>query len=145
MATSYDTIHNRAIGKISDDGLAKYDTTTRQEILDDYLKSATFDFLHACTNYDLSDCDDSERQFTDDLSGEVIEILATGEAYYWCLPKVNNAENFYNLISTKDASFFSPANLLDKMITLKESLETDFKRKINLYTFHVGKIDELKA
>ena len=93
----------------------------------------------------MSDRDELLAQFNNDLDEEIIEILATGEAYYWVKPKVANEENFYNLMNSGDYSFFSPANLLDKMIAMQELMEKDFRKKMMLYSYKTSNIAGLSA
>ena len=82
MATPYDVIHSRAIAKLSDYDILKFDEDTRQQILDDYLLSSQIEFQRLC-KINLSDKDTVLRQYNSDLNEEIIEILATGEAYFW--------------------------------------------------------------
>lgn len=134
MATPYSVIHSSAIHKFSDYGLLDFVPSDRDRMLWYYLRSAIVDFQRICRT-DLSDRDEELQQFNQDLDDEVIEILATGEAYYWVKPLVASQENFHNQMNTKDYSFFSPANLLDKLLTLQEQLWDEFKRKMFDYSY----------
>ena len=109
MPTPYSEIHQVAIQKISAYGLLDFQPSDREAILNGFLKSAVVDFSRIC-KVDLSDRDDLLAQFNNDLDEEIVEILATGEAYYWAKPKVANEENFYNLMNSGDYSCVSPAN-----------------------------------
>ena len=144
MATPYSKIHEVAIRKFSDYGLLDFQPSDRENILTGFLKSAVVDFQRLC-HMDLSDRDDKLAQFNQDLDDEIIEILATGEAYYWVKPFVSNNENFYNLMNAGDYSFFSPANLLSKLIEIHEKLEKEFRRKMILYSYRIADISGLSA
>lgn len=144
MPTPYSAIHQAAIQKISAYGLLDFQPSDREAILNGFLKSAVVDFSRIC-RVDLSDRDEILAQFNNELDEEIIEILATGEAYYWILPKVANEENFYNLMNSGDYSFFSPANLLDKMIEMRQLMEKEFRRKMMLYSYKTANISELSA
>lgn len=144
MPTPYSAIHQVAIQKISAYGLLDFQPSDREAILNGFLKSAIVDFSRIC-KVDLSDRDEILAQFNSELDEEIIEILATGEAYYWVLPKVANEENFYNLMNAGDYSFFSPANLLDKMIEMRQLMEKEFRRKMMLYSYKTANISELSA
>lgn len=144
MPTPYSAIHQVAIQKISAYGLLDFQPSDREAIMTGFLKSAIVDFSRIC-KVDLSDRDERLAQFNNDLDEEIIEILATGEAYYWVLPKVANEENFYNLMNAGDYSFFSPANLLDKMIAMRELMEKEFRRKMMLYSYKTADIASLSA
>lgn len=144
MATSYDVVHTRAIAKISDYDILKFDVDARQQIMDDYLFSADVEFQRLC-KIDLADKDSELRQYNQTLTDEVIEILAAGEVYYWLMPKVLNTENLYNVLNTKDFSMYSPANLLKELQSLRDTFWNEFKRKMYLYTYRTASISELKA
>lgn len=144
MATPYSVIHARAIAKISDYDILKFDISTREAMLYDYLLSAQVEFQRLC-KVDLSDKDDILAQYNADLDEEIIEILATGEAYYWLCPKVLNTENLYNVLNTKDFSMYSPANLLKELQDLRDMFWKDFKRKMYEYTYRTADIAGLKV
>ena len=144
MATSYSEIHARAISKISDYDILKFDISTREMMLNDYLVSAQVEFQRMC-KVNLSDKDDVLAQYNETLDDEIIEILATGEAYYWLTPKVLNTENLYNVLNTKDFSTYSPANLLKELQNLRDMFWRDFKRKMFEYTYRTANIAGLKV
>lgn len=143
MATSYDVIHQRALMKLTDHSILEYADCHREAILDAFLLSAIVSFSPIC-KIDLSDRDEEARQFNANLTDEVIEILATGEAYYWVLPRVNSEENMFNILNTKDYKFASPANLLKELRSLGEGLKKDMDDKIVMYSYRHGDIVSLK-
>lgn len=144
MATPYSVIHARAIAKITDYDILDFDISTRELMLNEYLVSAQVEFQRLC-KVDLSDKDEKLAQYNQDLSEEIIEILATGEAYYWLCPKVLNTENLYNVLNTKDFSMYSPANLLKELQALRDMFWKDFKRKMFEYTYRTANIAGLKV
>lgn len=144
MATPYSEIHSRAIAKFSDYDILKFDISTREMMLNDYLLSAQVEFQRMC-KVDLSDKDDILAQYNETLDDEVVEILATGEAFYWLYPKVLNSENLYNVLNTKDFTTYSPANLLKELQNLRDVLWKDFNRKMVLYTYRTADIAGLKV
>lgn len=139
MATPYSAVHERALSKLSDYDILKFPDSDRICILNQYLYSAIADFAPVCKT-DLNDRDEQLFQFNQDLDTGILDILASGEAYYWLQPRVVNTENLRNMFSVKDASFFSPANLLKEMLALRESLWREFRRKIVDYTYRHGDI-----
>jgi hypothetical protein len=120
MSTSYDVIHNRFLGKISDYLLMNMESPDVAELLDGYMVGALVQFKQ-CSK--LSNRDSVARIFNDDLTDEEIEILSNLMVLEWLKPIVNNVEELKNRFSTKDYQFFSPANLLDKLITLRKDTE----------------------
>jgi len=144
LATPYNEIHNRALARFSDYDILKFYPDDRERILDRHLMSAVSEFQRVC-KIDLSLRNEDDREFEEDLTDEVMEILASGEAYYWVLPKVTNTENMRNLMSTKDYSFFSPAKLLEQLQILRTSLKDEFRHRMIDYTYREGKISQLKV
>ena len=144
MATPYNEIHARAIAKFSDYDILNFDVSAREMIMRDYLISAQVEFQRMC-KVDLSDKDDILAQYNETLDDEIIEILATGVAYYWLYPKVLNTENLYNVLNTKDFTTYSPANLLKELQNLRDVLWKDFNRKMVLYTYRTADIASLKV
>lgn len=144
MATPYSEIHARAIAKFSDYDILNFDVSAREMIMRDYLISAQVEFQRMC-KVDLSDKDDILAQYNETLDDEIIEILATGVAYYWLYPKVLNTENLYNVLNTKDFTTYSPANLLKELQNLRDVLWKDFNRKMVLYTYRTADIASLKV
>lgn len=134
--TSYDKIHKVFLNKITDYDILKYLTNIRNELLDSYLISASTNFKRVC-KVDLSDRDDTLRQFNKDLDDEIIEILAIGEMYFWLNPKVLNTENLKNCLNTKDFSQYSPANLLKELQSLRNTIKKEFKQSIIDYSYAI--------
>lgn len=144
MATPYRIIHDRAIAKLSDYDILEFDESTRYQILNEYLLSAQIEFQRLC-KIDLTDKDEKLAQYNQDLTEEIIEILATGEAFYWLSPRVLNTENLHNVLNTKDFSMYSPANLLKELQALRDVFWKDYKRKMFEYTYRTANIAGLKA
>ena len=47
---------------------------------------------------------------------------------------------YQNKLSTKDYQYFSPANLMREVQTLRESVRTEYKHRIISYTYDHGDI-----
>lgn len=138
MATSYDEIINRAIFRINDSKLARLNEADQRFILQKYMDSAIADFQNKC-DIDLSNRDNSDG-FAEDLNNEVQEILALGISYYWLSAQILNSELLKNKLSTKDYSYFSPANLMRELQTLRETVRDEYKHRIINYTYDHGNI-----
>ena len=130
--------NNVFLKKITDYDILKYLDTEREDLLNHYLLSACTKFKRVC-KIDLTDRDDTLKQFNQDLDEDIIEILATGEVYYWLNPKVLNSENLKNVLNTKDFSLFSPADLLKKLQTLRDSMYKEFRQNIINYSYDTAK------
>lgn len=61
MATPFDVIHTRAIAKLTDYDILKLEPSMREQVLNEYLRSAQVEFQRLCKE-DLSDRDDNLAQ-----------------------------------------------------------------------------------
>ena len=143
MATLFDDIYSRAISRFSDYDFLQISSSSRETILERYLYSAISDFERVCL-FDLSNIDTINKAFVDDLDNESIEILALGIDYYWFSAKVQNSELLRNSLSTKDYTFFSPANLLRELRNVRNDLKSELKHRITTYSYDHGDIAGLK-
>jgi hypothetical protein len=75
MATPFSDVTNVFLGKITDYDLLKFDATDKDEIIYGYMKSACVNFNKVCV-VDLSNRDESSKQFNVNLDDEIIDILS---------------------------------------------------------------------
>jgi hypothetical protein len=143
MATKLVDIYSRAIYRFADYDMLKQEFVQQMDSLGSYLHMAEADFKKACP-FDLSKKDDAGESYLVDLDDESIEILALGVAYYWVGQKVLDEDNFKNSLSTKEYSYFSPANLLREAGVVFEYLGKTFEHKIIDYTYYNGSISSIK-
>lgn len=144
MATPFSKIYDRAVFRFSDYDFLKFTEEDYESILEKYLKMAESDFVNTCL-FDLKNKDEENKEYIEDLDDESIEILALGIAYYWLSRKVINSDLLKNNMSTKDYTFFSPANLLREMTVLRDDVKKEFKQKIIDYSYTHGNISDLKV
>lgn len=144
MSTPYSKVHEMFLSKITSYDILNFLEIEREELLKPYLISACNRFKRVC-KVNLADKDNTLNQFNTDLDDEVIDILATGEVYFWLNPKVLNEENFKNALSLKDYSQHSPANLLKELQSLRDSVCKEFKDLIKQYSYDNGDITKVKV
>lgn len=144
MATPFTDIYARAIFRFADYDFLKQDMQTREDVLEKYLYSAKTDFYRIC-KIDLTDCDQLLKQFNEDLDDEIIEILATGIAYYWLSYKALDSKALKNVLNSKDYYYYSPANLLKEVQTLRKTVRMEFFSKMRRYSYNDNSLDTLKA
>ena len=144
MATPFTDIYARAIFRFADYSFLKQDIETREGVLEKYLISAKTDFQRVC-HIDLGDCDFELKQFNQTLDDEVIEILALGIAFYWLSYKSLNSELLKNVLNSKDYYYYSPANLLKEVQTLRKTLRREFNSRMRLHSYNNNTISTLKA
>lgn len=144
MATPFTDIYARAIFRFADYEFLKQDIETREGVLEKYLISAKTEFQRVCKT-DLGDYDIELKQFNQDLDDEVIEILSLGIAFYWLSYKALNSELLKNVLNSKDYYYYSPANLLKEVQTLRKTLRDEFNSKMRQHSYNDNTISTLKA
>lgn len=139
MATSYIDVIDRAQYRITDYDVLKRAFQDHYTLMERYLMSAVSDFRPHCI-YDLTDRNEDEKCFNADLDDECLEILALGISYYWLSSRALSSELMANRMSTKEYTFFSPANLLGQVKELRNDVQQEFQRALVLYTYRHGNI-----
>ena len=144
MATPFTDIYARAIFRFADYEFLKQDIETREGVLEKYLISAKTEFKRVCKT-DLGDYDLELKQFNQTLDDEVIEIPSLGIAFYWLSYKALNSELLKNVLNSKDYYYYSPANLLKEVQTLRKTLRNEFNSKMRQHSYNDSTIGTLKA
>lgn len=144
MATKFTDIYARAIFRFADYKFLEQEVDVREGVLEKYLISAKTEFQRMC-KVDLDDYDLVEKQFNNDLGDEEIEILALGIAFYWLSYKTMNSELLKNVLNSKDFYYYSPANLLKELQTLRKTLRDEFYGRMRIYSFFDNTLDILKT
>ncbi len=144
MNTSFSDIYEKAVFKISAYDFLDKDKSMREAVLEKYLDSARVDFQPSC-DINLSDRDIENKQFNNELSEEIQEILALGVAFYWLSAKTIRSDLLKNTIYHKDYTTFSPANLLKEIQTLRKEIKKEFKSKVREYGYKNSSLGTLKV
>lgn len=144
MATPFTDIYARAIFRFADYEFLKQNIETREGVLEKYLISAKTEFQRVCKT-DLGDYDLELKQFNQTLDDEVIEILSLGIAFYWLSYKALNSELLKNVLNSKDYYYYSPANLLKEVQTLRKTLRSEFNSKMRQHSYNENTISTLKS
>ncbi len=143
MATPFSEIYSRAIFRFADYKFLEQDILTREAVLEKYLFSAKTEFQKVC-KVDLSQYDRELQQFDVDLGDEEKEILSLGIAYYWLSARTLNSENLKNRLNSKDYYYYSPANLLKEVQTLRKTVRDEFYSRMRQYSYLDNTISTLK-
>ena len=114
--TSYDTIFNRFLQKITDYKLLELSDNDVHQMMNGWLKSSIAKFRR-CKN-DLSQRDDEIEMFTSDLEDIEIEILAMLMVGEWLEPQLNSELYTSQFFGGKEEKFYAQSNQLDKLMTL---------------------------
>lgn len=140
MPTPFSKIDDMFLSDISDDTLLDYTEEERENILDNLRVKAITRFK-ACKQ-DLSDRDEVNRVFNQDLSDEVCLIISTIMRKFWLNDKIYNLELLRQRMSTKDWKLTSQANHLQILTELKQELDKEISRMIIEYTVYAYKANE---
>lgn len=140
MPTPFSKIDDMFLSDISDDTLLDYTEEERENILDSLRVKAITRFK-ACKQ-DLSDRDEVNRVFNQDLSDEVCLIISTIMRNFWLNDKIYNLELLRQRMSTKDWKLTSQANHLQTLAELKQELDKEVSRMIIEYTVYAYKANE---
>jgi len=144
MATPFSTIYERALYRYSDTDFLKYTDEIKDTVMRHFLYSAESDFKSIC-EIDLSDRDDTLKQYNQTLDDDSIEILSLGIAYYWISAKTLDNQLMRNSLKTSEYSFFSPEALLRAIADLRESIGSEFKSKMIQYSYNHNDVSNWKV
>lgn len=144
MATLFSVIYTNALSKFQEQSFAVLESADNEDFLAQCLVSAESDFASQC-RYDLSQLNVANDAYVETLGNSEIDVLATGIAYYWLSWKVKNSDNLVNTLSTKDAKFASPGNLLKEMKELLIFFKEDFREKRINYSYSNANITNPKV
>jgi hypothetical protein len=125
MATPYEKVYNRFSQKITDFNLSEIDDYSLDEMLLGWLNTA---IVNARTSIDLFDRDDENEVFNNDLSGLDIELLAMGMTLAWLDQYLNSTENVLQFIGGKEEKYYSQANHIAELRSLREDIRLEMKR-----------------
>jgi hypothetical protein len=84
--------------------------------------------VNARTSTDLFDRDDENEAFNNDLSDLDIELLAMGMTLAWLDQYLNSTENVLQFIGGKEEKYYSQANHIAELRTLREDIRLEMKR-----------------
>lgn len=126
--TPYKKIYNSFLSKISEDEWIGWEEPYIILDLKMILNSAIPHFKFP--RVDLSKRNEEEQYFEEDLSNEEIQILSSYMVIYWVNRNILSWENIKPLYEERD---FSQANLIDKLVKLKQSEEENAKKLESIY------------
>lgn len=163
MATTYVTIYEEFLDKITDPDLLLLADNIQDEIKKSYLEYS----VRKCTRYvspkyDLSNrttvpiseadsrysqysTNNTEEAFADDLDEHVIVMLTEYMVEAWLKPYLNNADLLRLHMNTKDFSTTSPANLVDKIGARYDEARRRARSLRNEYTYIINDVSNLST
>lgn len=143
--TEYKYIFSEFKDKITDPDLLLLINDLQIETLKVLMSKAITRCNRICKTVDLSNRDDIILKFRVELPEEVVDIITEWMIVFWLKPYLNNTENLRNMLSTKDFSVFSPANLLEKISDRYELARKHARSLMNSYSYVIADMSELKS
>lgn len=113
--TQFETLYKRFLLRVEQYSFYDKEINVRELILRSYLDQACYRFEPYCKDVNLFDIDEENQRFNSELSPQVIYILVENMAVVWLKTQRDSEENTKNMLSEKDYSVFSPANLLTSL------------------------------
>lgn len=136
MGTSYQEIIDNFIKMVKEYKFLKLNEETRDAWVIDLLNSACSKFYKKCGS-DLTKR--TQDGFEETLTSDEIDILCNLMIVEWFKPYLFSVENFENVMTTKDYSMYSPANILKEIRNAYEAARLNSKRMISDYTYTLRK------
>lgn len=144
--TEYTEIFDRFKDNITDPDLLQFSSSLQEEMLTALMNKAITRCKRICKDeVDLSQKNDLVSSFKIDIPDDVIDIITEWMTVFWLTPYLNNVENLRNALSTKDFSFFSPANLLGKISETHELARKRARSLTNEYSYIHADMSRLKS
>ena len=126
--TSYEVIYGRFLNSTTDFNLSELDDHTLNEMLKGWLHTA---IVKTRTKSDLTR-DDEGEVFKNDLTNLDIELLAMGMRLSWLDQTLNSTELTHQFLGGKEQKFFSQANHIAELRTLRADTLREMQQ---LYTY----------
>jgi hypothetical protein len=139
--TSFETVFQRFLNKVTDSDLASLLPDTIDSIMISFLQSAIVRFRKCKQN--LEDNDLVLMQFNVDLSLTEIEILANWMKLEWVDQQVNRIELLRPTLSSKDYAMYSQANHINSLISLRDFTLKDVQTLMKYYSYDNNDLTEL--
>ena len=149
MTVPYDAFTSAFLTKITEYDLVSLDDNMRTAIVDGYMKRSLSNttFKKVCSIDFFGGADEEERTYTVDVDeetmDELIDIISDGMLVQWLKPYVYRQENLEQILSTRDYSLYSPAELLLRVGNAYTKAQKDYMQHIREYSYNHGDLTSL--
>lgn len=149
MTVPYDTFIGAFLSKITEYDLIELDDSEKTSIVDDYMKRALSNttFKKVCPIDFFGGADDEDRSYTVDVDeetmDELIDIVSDGMLIQWLKPYVYKQENLEQILTTRDYTMYSPAELLMRVGNAYAKAQKDYIQHIREYSYNHGDLTSL--
>ena len=131
--TSYETIYNRCLSRITDPTLVMIPEEDLESMLHGWMLSAIAKHRQ-CTN-DLSDRDDEIKQFNVTLTDLEVEILGILMVREWISSQLHSVTLTLQVFSGKEEKFYSQSQHIAELRELDERLQIEAQKLSRDYTY----------
>lgn len=114
--------------------LSLLDQDDYEELLELFMSKAKSVYFKNCKK-DLTDVNNTTKVFNEDLDEQEQWIIAESMRYIWLERKVYNESKLRDRIGVRDYQLHSPANLLDKLISLKKEAKKSLDEILISYSY----------
>lgn len=145
MVVSYDRIFNDFLQKITEYKFLSLPVSTRNEIVDGYMRHAINQFSTVCREpVEAFDDEEETVAMVNDIDEyEFIDIITDGMVFYWFKQFMYAEENLKNQLNTADFSTYSPAELLKQVKAAYDQCKKDFTARLRKYSYDHGDLTAL--
>lgn len=145
MVVSYDRIFNNFLQKITEYKFLSLPVSTRNEIVDGYMRHAINQFSTVCREpVEAFDDEEETVAMVNDIDEyEFIDIITDGMVFYWFKQFMYAEENLKNQLNTADFSTYSPAELLKQVKAAYDQCKKDFTARLRKYSYDHGDLTAL--
>ncbi|CAA3874282.1 phage protein [Staphylococcus aureus] len=131
--TEFTLIYDKFLSKLTDFSLARLDKDVLESDLQERLITALSDF--AKLPEEKTEVDLSTKTFTNGLSVEEQNIIATLMVINYLDKYILSEDNMRILLNSKDYKQYSQAALLKELKATKSEYQSDVDAKLNSYSF----------
>lgn len=131
MATTFEEVYSEFLSQISTYEYLDYEEAELNEEFLVFLKRAMAKFVEK--DFTL---DETTQSFSRELKDLEITILGLGMLESWISPKINNLTLLKQSLSSKDYTFYSSANHLKELMSLRKNVNDDFNYYIQRLQLH---------
>lgn len=131
MVTAFEEVYSEFLSQISTYEYLDYQEAELNEEFLVFLKRAMAKFVEK--DFTLNE---TTQVFSRELKDLEITILGLGMLEAWISPKINNLTLLKQSLSSKDYTFYSSANHLKELMSLRKGVNDDFNYYIQRLQLH---------